>query len=679
MAFACLPAARADAPAPHPSALRLPPDSSALRLPRHTCADAVTTKDAERADDRGGAKAEESATPMLRIETGMHTSLICGAAMDAARRYLATVSSDKTARVWDAASGKLIETLRPPIGDGDEGKLQDESKLLSVDEGKLQSVAVSPMGDTVACGCYGGPAGDGTCVYLFNRKTGAMVRRIGGTKGPVNALAFSRDGRFLAAGTGPRGGVTVFRTSDGGLVGEADDYVGDVCGLAFAPTDAEGAPQRLVATAADGIVRMYKVLETADVPLRLVLTADLAANSRSLLYTPGDERATPGEAVFSPDGSMIAVGDFAHPHVTILSGDDLSLVEEHTVKGLRSGCLTAVCWTADGRHLIGGGLTGDSMPSNNLYEWNVPGTVTSDDGEAVEAAPTTRPASASTVVALFARADGGLVYSACDLALGVFGVSATRPLQFHPLPHYFEDAGDLLVSRDGATFSVLRPASISPAGFSLSERHANPPGAHAPAVPVGPGAAEAPAAVGPGRGRLDPPIVARPGMDIGNWDHGATPSLNDQRVVLDPAATCLGRAIAPDEQSFVLATDNSLQCFNQDRRQLWTQALPADAEKVNISGNGKIVIAALADGTVRWYRMTDGSEICALFAHRATGRWVLWTPTGDYDCSAGGEGLFGWHVNRGKDRAADFLPGSHFHGTRYKPDLLPEPLDAVEP
>jgi len=43
-----------------------------------------------------------------------------------------------------------------------------------------------------------------------------------------------------------------------------------------------------------------------------------------------------------------------------------------------------------------------------------------------------------------------------------------------------------------------------------------------------------------------------------------------------------------------------------------------------------------------------------------------------YDCSAGGEELIGWHVNRGKDRAADFFPAAKFREQFYRPDIIDE-------
>src|SRR4051794_2231040 len=61
--------------------------------------------------------------PMLRLETGMHSAPIRAAAVDAAGTHLATAGEDKTARVWDIGSGKLLVTLRPPIAPGREGAL----------------------------------------------------------------------------------------------------------------------------------------------------------------------------------------------------------------------------------------------------------------------------------------------------------------------------------------------------------------------------------------------------------------------------------------------------------------------------------------------------------------------------------------------------------------------------
>ena len=61
--------------------------------------------------------------PILRLETGMHTAPIRGAAVDAHGKTLVTVSDDRTARLWSLSTGEPIRTFRPEIGSGGEGRL----------------------------------------------------------------------------------------------------------------------------------------------------------------------------------------------------------------------------------------------------------------------------------------------------------------------------------------------------------------------------------------------------------------------------------------------------------------------------------------------------------------------------------------------------------------------------
>ena len=98
---------------------------------------------------------------------------------------------------------------------------------------------------------------------------------------------------------------------------------------------------------------------------------------------------------------------------------------------------------------------------------------------------------------------------------------------------------------------------------------------------------------------------------------------------------------------------------------------------VNISGDGRLVIAAYGDGTIRWHRMDDGRELLALYVLADKQNWVAWTPEGFYGATAGAFGLLQWQVNRGFDAAADTVPVNAIPRLR-RPDALALVLQELE-
>src|SRR5205085_1151324 len=98
----------------------------------------------------------------------------------------------------------------------------------------------------------------------------------------------------------------------------------------------------------------------------------------------------------------------------------------------------------------------------------------------------------------------------------------------------------------------------------------------------------------------------------------------------------------------------------------------------NFARNGELAVAAHGDGTIRWYRWSDGKELLAMFVDRASKAWVAWTPQGYYTASPGGEALIGWNVNRGWEQPADFFPAARFRDTYSRPDIVERVLDTMD-
>ena len=134
--------------------------------------------------------------PVLTLDPGMHTAMIRRADVSATGAYAVTGSDDKTVRLWDAQTGRLLRTIRLPQGPGHVGK--------------VYAVAISPDGALVAAGGYTGATGQPQHIYLFDRDTGALVRRLEGLPNVVHHLVFSPTGRYLAATLGGTDGLRVY-------------------------------------------------------------------------------------------------------------------------------------------------------------------------------------------------------------------------------------------------------------------------------------------------------------------------------------------------------------------------------------------------------------------------------------------------------------------------------------
>ncbi len=311
------------------------------------------------------------AEPILRIDAGMHTAPIQSVGVDAAGRYLVTGSHDKSVRVWELPGGRLLRTIRPPIGERQEGR--------------IFAVALSPDGETVACGGWTKAGGPKHNIYLLDRASGRLTRRIAGLPNVVLDLAFSADGALLAASLGGKNGVRVFRTADGSLAGEDREYGGSSYGVAFSRDG------RLVTTSYDGLLRLY------DRELRLVAKQKAPGGSR------------PHAVAFSPDGAKIVVGFFDSTEVDVLSGRDLSHLFSPDTTGVANGYLSSVAWSADGRSLYAGGRW-DVAGKYPVRRWS----------EAGRGAFMDLAAASDTILDLQAIPGGAIVFSAADPAFGIF-------------------------------------------------------------------------------------------------------------------------------------------------------------------------------------------------------------------------------------------------------------------
>lgn len=548
--------------------------------------------------------------PVLRVESGTHTAPIRALAVDGAGRIALTAAEDKTARVWDLASGQLLQTLRPPIGDGNEGK--------------LYAAALSPDGAMVA---VGGWSKDNE-VYLFHRSSGQLVHRIAGLPNVITHLAFSPDGRLLLINLWGRQGVRLFASADGWRsareAGQDTAYDGESYGADFSRDG-----QRVVTTSFDGRVRLYALGTAAAPGLRPLATAQPDASRR------------PFAAAFSPDGQRVAVAFADSPNVAVLDGTSLQTQYTPSVAGVANGNLAALAWTADGRQLLAAGAWKRGEGQHGLRRW-------ADGGRG---AATDSTLSGNTVVGLRALADGRLVYAAADPAWGVLAANGERALHTPPgLADFRGDRNAFRAAPNGLAVAFgMVYGQAQPRAFDFTQMEWTTPAAS---------------------WRANPASTRE--MALEGWFESAQPQLNQRRLALDTNEIALSAAATSSQ--LALGTNFHVRLFNRQGAEQWRAGAPGSTWQVHLTQDGRWLVAAFSDGSIRWYRTRDGAEQLAFLPHADQRRWIAWTPRGYYAASAGGEDLIGWHMDRGALRAADFFAGSRFRATFFRPDVIAQVL-----
>lgn len=492
-------------------------------------------------------------------------------------------------------------------------------------EGVIQSVALSPDGKLALLGAWSQIDGSGNgAVYVFEQGSGRLARRIPlPSREGVALVAVSPDGRRVAAALGMVG-LRVHALPGGAQVPFSGEEPGRTYGVDFDPKG------RLVVAEYDGDVRIY------DGRLQPLARAQLQGG-------PMVVRA-------SPDGSKIAVGLREEGRVQLLSGEDLAPLAALPGPG---GRVTALAWSADGDRLYAatyvhgsaGGPAGGSMLRRfHRISTGAPAVL----GDVPLGVPAWQIA---------ATADGVVFPAPGGFARLLKDGRIERPMPAPRRPRR------LLVSEDGGTVQI--EGDGPPLRFSLKER----------ALLVPPPDPSLPS--------LRPPSTRDPALEVSGWDGGipllqGQPLLPESRTA-DSIPAERSRALALFAEGLVLGTDDEVLRFDRQGVTRWSVSAPGGAWAVNVTAGGGLVLAALGDGTVRWYRGTDGAELLALYLHPDRRRWVLFTPAGLYDAAVGAEELLGWHLDRGPFKEADLLRAARLPSALLRPERIAEVLRTLTP
>jgi len=362
-----------------------------------------------------------AASSMLTLETGTHRAAIHSLSVDRQERFLVTASEDKTIRVW-SFKGELQQVIRPPFSRGQEGI--------------IHSVAISPDGRLIAAAGWTGHAWERLMsVYIFERKSGDLIRRIKGLPNVVQRLAYSPDGRFLVVGMARRNGIRVYDADTLRQLAADADYNESVTGVDF---DRGG---RMVTSSFDGQLRLYS---RSFEPL-------------ARMRAPGGER--PSSVAFSPDGRLVAVGYQGARTVSVLDGATLQPLFQPDCTNVTNGDLARVAFSRDGKTLYAAGALDRGGP-NPIRAW-----ARSGRGKVREAAAT------DGLVTALISVRQGVVFGSNDAAWGVVNPAGRRVLLRSPAMADFRNIRqNLHISGDARTVRFAAGSGGVLSTFSLRER-----------------------------------------------------------------------------------------------------------------------------------------------------------------------------------------------------------------
>lgn len=556
--------------------------------------------------------------PILRIEVGQHTAMINRMAVDKDAKLLATASDDKTVRLWNLPEGTLYTTLRVPI--------DEHSK------GDLYAVAVSPDGKTVITSGETIDSDKKFSLYVFDVENRILKARISNLPSSIFHLAYSKDGKYFAAAFSGGYGIRIWNSQTGKLVAQDTGYSERSNWLDFSGSG------YLATVSHDGYVRVY------DNNFTLIKNEII------------DPQGKPNSISFSENGQLLAIG-YSNLLQVDITDLNLNKVNSLPTENLIGTNTAIVAWQKNSNTALF--ASGDMKTEDGQFvvrHWQEIGSPDKSFRDI--------KVSKNIVTDIISVADGGnskidTLFSSAD-------------------PSWGSLKNDELIYKNHANLWDARSVELPDKIFSISEDGLKIAySQHHDSNDLSifditqltlkiQGYEEL-------LKTLSPSIKENKQINITNWQRDV-PIFNGKTLDLDNYEKSLTLAIDSKSDHALIGTNYYLRWYDVHGKEIKKITVPSGVYGVNIAANGKLAVAALGDGTIRWYSLIPGEELdelVTLFPYNNSKDWIVWTKEGFFGNSdGGGYRLAGYHLNKGENKRPEWIEFSQVYQTYYAPELI---------
>ncbi|QJB44955.1 nSTAND1 domain-containing NTPase [Dolichospermum flos-aquae] len=279
-----------------------------------------------------------------------HESLVNSVEFSPDGQQLASGSRDKTIKIWDVTTGKVLNTLKgheslvnsvefSPDGQQLASGSRDKTiKIWDVTTGKVLNTLKGHESSVLSVGFSpdGQQLASGSrdnTIKIWDVTTGKVLNTLKGHEDYVNSVGFSPDGQQLASGSVDNT-IKIWNVTTGKVLNTLKGHEGYVNSVGFSPDG-----QQLVSGSSDSTIKIWDVT-TGEV-------LNTLKGHESLVWSVG----------FSPDGKQLASGSFDKTIKIwdVTTGKVLNTLpsERYANKG-DEGSVSSVGFSPDGQQLASG-------------------------------------------------------------------------------------------------------------------------------------------------------------------------------------------------------------------------------------------------------------------------------------------------------------------------------------